>query len=196
MDIQPVVLEGERVRLEPLTRDHRPALSAVGLEGDVFKWFPVPVIDDAGMGEFIETALAGQRQGAVIPFATIEPRTGTAVGSTRFAAIDRVHRRAEIGWTWLARPWQRSGINVEAKYLMLRHAFEVWGLIRVEFKTDRLNKPSQVALERIGAREEGIFRNHMITPGGRVRDSVWYSVIDREWPDVKAALARRLAAGE
>mgnify|MGYP003394172745 FL=1 len=195
MDIRPLVLEGARARLEPLTRDHRAALSAVGLEGDVFKWFPTPVTDDAGMLAFIETALEGQRQGSVLPFATIDRKSGAAVGSTRFAAIDRVHKRAEIGWTWLARPWQRSGINLDTKYLMLRQAFEVWGMIRVEFKTDRLNVQSQTALAGIGAKLEGTFRNHIITSTGRVRDSVWYSVIDREWPAVKTELARRLAAG-
>jgi RimJ/RimL family protein N-acetyltransferase len=195
MDIQPVVLEGRRARLEPLTRDHRAALSAVGFEGNIFQWFPTPVVDDAGMLAFIELALEGQRQGSVLPFATVDRKSGAVVGSTRFAAIDRAHKRAEIGWTWIARPWQRSGINVESKYLLLRHAFEVWGMIRVEFKTDRLNVQSRTALARIGAREEGTFRNHMITSTGRVRDSVWYSIIDREWPAVKAGLARLIAAG-
>jgi N-acetyltransferase len=194
VDIRPLVLEGRLARLEPLTREHHAALSAVGLEGNVFQWFPTPVVDDAGMLAFIDTALEGQRQGAMLPFATIDRKSGTAVGSTRFAAIDRVHKRAEIGWTWIARPWQRGGINMDTKYLMLRQAFEVWGMIRVEFKTDRLNVQSQTALAGIGATQEGIFRNHMIIPGGRVRDSVWYSVIDREWPAVKADLARRLAA--
>ena len=194
MDIQPIVLEGKRVRLEPLAPEHHAALSAVGLEGNIFQWFTVPVADSAGMRAFIDIALEAQRHGSALPFAVVDRRSGAVVGSSRFGNIDRANRRAEIGWTWIARPWQRSGINDEMKYLMLCHAFEVWGAIRVEFKTDRLNEQSQAALVRLGAREEGTFRNHMITGAGRVRDSVWYSIIDREWPPVKAALERRLTA--
>lgn len=194
MEIQPIVLEGARLRLEPLALGHHAALWAAGAEGDIFRWFPVPVVDSAGMLAFIETALEMQRQGGALPFAAVDRRSGGVVGSSRFANIDRANRRAEIGWTWIARPFQRSGVNDEMKYLMLRHAFEAWGAIRVEFKTDRLNVQSQAALVRLGAREEGAFRNHMITGAGRVRDSVWYSIIDREWPTVKAVLERRLAA--
>jgi RimJ/RimL family protein N-acetyltransferase len=115
------------------------------------------------------------------------------VGSTRFANIDRENKHLEIGWTWIGKPWQRTAVNTEAKYLMLRHAFEELGCIRVEFKTDSLNQQSRNALLGIGAKEEGTFRNHMITQDGRYRHSVYFSVIDSEWPEVKRGLEERLA---
>jgi RimJ/RimL family protein N-acetyltransferase len=138
---------------------------------------------------YIETALAWQEQKTALPFAIIEKKSGTVVGSTRFANIDHANRRAEIGWTWIARPWQRSAINTEAKLLLLTHAFERMECIRVEFKTDSINEQSRNALLRIGAREEGILRNHMITPTGRVRHSVYYSIVADEWPAVKQKLS-------
>ncbi len=145
------------------------------------------------MRKYIETSLELQSRGVALPFATIERATGKVVGSTRFANIERDHRRLEIGWTWIARPWQRTPINTEAKYLMLRHAFETLSCIRVEFKTDSLNNQSQVALERIGAKQEGVFRNHMITSSGRIRHSVYSSITDSEWPLVKASLVEKLS---
>lgn len=127
-----------------------------------------------------------------MPFAIVELASGTVVGSTRYGNIDRANRRVEIGWTWIGRPWQRTAVNTESKYLLLRHAFETLGCIRVEFKTDALNERSRQALLRIGAKEEGIFRSHVVTSTGRIRDSVYFSIIDREWPAVKTRLEAML----
>jgi RimJ/RimL family protein N-acetyltransferase len=145
------------------------------------------------MQVYMEEAFAMQAQGTAIPFVTVEQASGRVAGSTRFANIDREHRRAEIGWTWVAAPWRRTVVNTEAKYLMLCHAFETWGCIRVELKTDALNARSRAAILRIGATEEGTFRNHMITESGRFRDTVYFSILDREWPDVKRRLEERLS---
>lgn len=180
------------MRLEPLSLAHLPRLVEIGLEGDIFRWFPQPVSTAEDMRLFIEAALEDQAAGRALPFATVDRALGLAVGSTRYGNIDRAHRRVEIGWTWLAPAWQRTAVNTEAKYLMLRHAFELWGCQRVEFKTDSLNEPSRLALARIGARQEGILRNHMVTSSGRLRHSVYFSVIREEWPGVKSALEARL----
>ena len=127
-----------------------------------------------------------------LPFATILKESGRAIGCSRYGNIDRHNRRVEISWTWIGRPWQRTAVNTEAKYLMLQHAFETLGCIRVELKTDALNERSRRAILRIGAKEEGTFRRHMITASGRVRDTVYFSIVDREWPEVKAGLEARL----
>ena len=146
------------------------------------------------MRTYVDGALKAQQDGTALPFATVEAASGRVVGSTRFMNIDQPNRHVEIGSTWISAPWQRSAINTEAKYLMLRHAFEVLECIRVELKTDSLNQKSRTAILRIGAKEEGIFRNHMVCYGGRIRHSAWYSVIDAEWPAVKAALESKLSA--
>ncbi|MGB2868110.1 MAG: GNAT family protein [Bacteroidota bacterium] len=145
------------------------------------------------MRQYIETALSERDAGKSLPFITIEKNSGKAVGSSRYGNIALEHRRLEIGWTWIAPEWQRTAVNTEAKLLMLTHAFEQLHCIRVEFKTDSLNERSQKALKRIGAKEEGIFRNHMITPGGRIRHSVYFSITDAEWPEVKRSLEAKLA---
>lgn len=186
-------LEGSFVRLEPLARSHLGGLAAAGLGTEVFRWFTVAPADPAGMAAFVEGAVADQAAGTALPFATVDRATGIIAGSTRFGAIDRTHRRAEIGWTWLGPRWQRTALNTEAKLLMLTQAFEAWGCIRVEFKTDIKNHQSQSALERLGARREGVFRNHYICWDGRIRDSVWYSIVDEEWPAVRDRLRARLA---
>jgi RimJ/RimL family protein N-acetyltransferase len=190
--IAPCVLEGRWVRLEPLTVDHVAGLAAVGLDPELWRWTTSGVLSLDDMRVYVQTALDWQRQGIAVPFATVERASGTVVGSTRFAAIDRVNRRVEIGWTWVAPAWQRTPINTEAKYLMLRHAFEAWGCIRVELKTNSLNAKSRAAILRIGAKEEGTFRNHMINDDGSTRHTVYYSVIDSEWPEVKAGLEAKL----
>jgi RimJ/RimL family protein N-acetyltransferase len=146
------------------------------------------------MVAFIETALREQEHGASLPFAIVEKATGCAIGSTRYGNIDRTHHRVEIGWTWVAREWQRTAVNTEAKYLLLKHAFETLGCMRVELKTDSLNERSRAAILRIGAREEGIFRNHIITASGRIRHTVYFSIIDSEWPAVKAGLEAKLTS--
>jgi len=192
MLIAPVVLEGQHVRLDPLRTDHVAALSEVGLDDDLWKWIPVSVRTADEMRDYVDTALNEQKSGSALPFVLIERATSRIIGSTRYANIERVHHRLEIGWTWVARAWQRTAINTEAKYLLLRHAFEMLKSIRVELKTDSLNERSRAAILRIGAREEGTFRNHMITASGRIRHTVYFSIVDTEWPDVKACLENRL----
>lgn len=192
--VMPVVLEGQHVRLEPLAKEHLAELARVGLDEELWRWIPVPVRTVEELAEYIETALEEQKRGVSLPFALIEKATGRAIGSTRYGNIDRTHHRVEIGWTWVAREWQRSAVNTEAKYLLLRHAFETLGCIRVELKTDSLNEKSRAAILRIGAKEEGIFRNHMITSSGRLRHSVYFSIVDSEWPAVKARIESLLNA--
>lgn len=194
MDIRPVVLEGRHVRLEPLTLAHHEALAAV-LDQTLLQWFPRPATNAAELREFIATALDEQRRNVSLPFVMMERATARVVGSTRFLNIDRENRHLEIGATWLGRAWQRTAINTEAKLLMMAHAFEALGAIRVEFKTDSLNTQSRAALARLGAVEEGYFRNHMITAGGRIRHSVWFSVVESDWPRIKRDLEGRLARG-
>lgn len=193
MIIEPVTLEGRHVRLEPLSLAHHAGLTEVGLDADLWTWIPAAVGTPEEMRDYIETALREQAAGTSLPFATIERATGRPIGSTRYGNIDRANRRVEIGWTWVARPWQHTAVNTEAKYLMLAHAFETLGCIRVELKTDSLNKRSRGAILRLGAKEEGTFRNHMITASGRVRHTAYYSIIDSEWPAVKAGLAEKLS---
>ncbi len=193
MLIEPVALEGEFIRLEPLTLAHHAGLCAVGLEEELWRWIPQPVRTPEEMRAYIETALAAQAAGTALPFATVEKAAGRAIGSTRYMAIDCTNRRVEIGSTWLGRAWQRTAANTEAKYLMLRHAFETWRSIRVELKTDSLNARSRAAILRLGAQEEGTLRNHMVTASGRLRHTVYFSIIDSEWPAVKAVLEKKLA---
>jgi len=192
MDIQPTTLDGRHVRLEPLSLDHLDDLTGVGLDERLWRWYPVPVHTGDDMRDYIEEALRAQQRGIAIPFATIEKGSGQAVGSTRFANIDTVNRRVEIGWTWITPDWQRTALNTEAKYLMLSHAFDTWGCARVELKTDAMNEPSRRAILRIGARKEGTLRKHMLMSGGRWRDSVYYSILDTEWPIVRAFLENKL----
>lgn len=192
MIVEPVTLEGKHVQLEPLLAAHHAALTEIGLDEDLWRWIPVPVRTPEEMSAYIDAALAEQARGVSLPFTIVEKSSGKPVGCTRYANIDRVHRRVEIGWTWVAKPWQRTPVNTEAKYLLLRHAFETLGCIRVELKTDSLNEKSRAAILRIGARQEGIFRNHMITASGRIRHTVYFSIVDNEWPAVKARFEQRL----
>lgn len=192
MDIKPVVLEGTYVRLEPLTLEHVPRLSEVGLDPDLWRWTPFLYSTPSDMREYVQIAMRAQEQGTALPFAMVDRSSGIVIGSTRFGSIDAVNLGVEIGWTWIARRWQRTPINTEAKYLMLKHAFEKFGCMRVQFKTDSLNTRSRAALVRIGAREEGVFRNHMITYSGRIRHTVYFSIIKSEWPLVKAQLEDKL----
>lgn len=193
MNLESVTLPGTHVRLEPLTLAHFPAICEVGLDESLWRWTPAQITSEDELQAYVETAIADRDRGVALPFVTIESATNTVVGSTRFGNIDTAHRRAEIGWTWINPRWQRTAINTEAKLLMLTHAFETWNCIRVELKTDSLNEKSRAAILRIGAREEGIFRNHMITASGRFRDSVYFSIIDSEWYSVKARLTEMLA---
>ncbi|HUU13046.1 MAG TPA: GNAT family protein [Terriglobia bacterium] len=192
MLIEPVTLEGNFIRLEPLSLEHHAGLCEAGLDEELWRWTTQPVRTPDEMRAYIQTALDEQARGVALPFAAIEKASGRVIGSTRYGNIDRANRRVEIGWTWLGLRWQRTAANTEAKYLMLRQAFETWDCIRVEFKTDSLNEKSRAALLRIGAKEEGTFRNHMITSTGRLRHSAYYSIIDSEWPAVKTRLEEKV----
>lgn len=186
----PVILDGERVRLEPLSMSHLEALCEVGLDPALWEKAIAPLQSEKDMRKYIHTALEWHVQGTALPFVIIDKPSGAIVGSTRYANIDQPNRRLEIGWTWVGRAWQRTYVNTEVKFLLLRHAFEELGCIRVEFKTDSLNSQSRSALTRIGAKEEGTLRNHMIVHDGRYRHSVYFSIIENEWPESK----RRLSA--
>ncbi len=188
----PTTLEGTHVRLEPLQESHHPSLCEVGLDPDLWTLIPTRVLDPDQMLNFIRLQLADQEKGTALPFATIDRASNKVVGNTRFMNIDLPNKRVEIGGTWIAKPWQRTAINTEAKYLMMRHAFETLGCNRVEWKTDALNTQSRNAILRLGAKQEGIFRQHIVTWNGRLRDSVYFSVIAPEWPDVKKALEAKI----
>ena len=195
MNVAPITLEGDIVRLEPLALRHVDDLEAVAFDPDLWRWVPSQVTNRVELEAYVDEALEEQARGLSLPFAVIEKRGGRAIGSTRYAAISRSDRRLEIGWTWYGRAWHRTGVNTESKLLLLRHAFETLGAIRVELKTDALNERSRNAILRLGAQQEGIFRNHRIIPGSeRIRDTAYFSVIDREWPAVRARLEEYLAA--
>ena len=185
MQIEPVILVNQHVRLEPLTEAHIAPLSEVGLDPELWCLIPYRVETPEAMEAYVGKAL---RTATDLPFATIERSSGRVVGSTRFMNIDTANRRVEIGATFLAPAWQRTVINTSAKYLMLRHAFETWNCHRVEFKTDFLNTKSRNAILRLGATQEGIFRQHIVTWSGRLRDSVYFSILDTEWPAIKLRL--------
>ncbi len=186
------VLTGRQVRLEPLSPSHLDGLCAIGLDAPLWQWTTNRIQDREEMRDYIETALDEQQRGVSLPFVTLLTATGQTVGSTRFANMDLKNRRVEIGWTWIGVPWQRTAVNTEAKYLMLCHAFETLGCQRVEFKTDALNSRSRQAILRLGAKEEGVLRRHMVTYSGRLRDTVYFSILDDEWPSVKARLQAKL----
>lgn len=189
-DPRPITLEGRHVRLEPLAPRHADALgAAAAADLEIWRYMPVRLFEDRdGASAWILATLKEARFGAVVPFATVERASGLAVGSTRIFDIHRADRGLEIGWTWIGRPWQRTPVNTESKYLLLRHAFEDLGAMRVQFKTDARNLQSQRALERIGAVREGVLRKQRVNWDGHIRDSVYYSILDDEWPRVKALL--------
>lgn len=196
MWIEPVTLEGRHIRLEPLAEAHAEALWAGSSEPALYRFTPYHLGSADDLRAFIATAAGAQARGEGLAFATIERATGLPVGSSSYLAAVAPHRRLEIGGTWVIPARQRSPINSEAKLLMLRHAFETLGCLRVEFKTDRLNERSRRALLRIGAVEEGTFRNHMVMPDGRRRDSVYFSIVADEWPAVQQRLQGLLAPPE
>ena len=192
--VPPVTLEGRAVRLEPLELSHGPDLAMVA-EPALFEHFNTVLRTPGDVDTYIREALEAAERGVERPFVIIEKSTGAPVGSTRYLDIQRKHRTLEIGSTWLARRVWRSRVNTECKYLLLRHAFEELKVMRVQLKTDRRNARSRAAIERIGARFEGILRHHMLVRGDVVRDSAYYSIIDSEWPEVKARLEQKLAWG-
>jgi RimJ/RimL family protein N-acetyltransferase len=187
-----VTLEGAIVRLEPLAPQHTPALAAIGGAPELWEFTMTRIAGYADAAAYVDAALLGAAQGTMLPFATVLQAEHRVIGSTRFANYDRDALRLEIGWTWIAPAWQRTGANVEAKLLMMTHAFEQLGCNRVEFKTDVLNQKSRHALLGIGAREEGVLREHCVLWHGRLRDTIYYSVLAREWPQVKQQLEQRL----
>ena len=194
--VLPLTLEGSVVRLEPVHREHAELFWEVAKNDleDIFRWIPYSMKTPEDFQRLIDKAFEEQERGESVVFATLERSSGRVIGSTRFMNIDRVNRRVEIGSTWIAPAWQRTAANTEAKYLMLRHAFEVWECMRVELKTDALNQKSRNAILRIGAQEEGTLRRHLLTWTGRVRDTVYFSILDHEWREVKARLEDRLSA--
>lgn len=189
MPLNPVLLEGRHIRLEPLSLEHLPGLLAVGLDPVLWKWTLNKINTPADLEAYVETALEEQRTGSSLPFATVLQSTGQVIGSTRFGNISLPNKRVEIGWTWIARPWQRTAANTEAKLLMLAHAFETLGMARVELKTNVLNEQSRRAMLRIGCVEEGILRQHAIADDGTTRDTIYYSILAAEWPVVRERLA-------
>jgi RimJ/RimL family protein N-acetyltransferase len=187
-------LEGAHVRLEPLRSEHAAMLWEIAKDHlhDLFQWIPYKLESLADFESFNARVLDEQQRGISVAFATFK-KPNQIVGTTRYMNMDLANRKVEIGSTWIARPWQRTIVNTEAKYLMLRHAFEVWKCVRVELKTDALNQRSRSAILRLGAKEEGTLRKHMIAWDGRLRDSVYFSILDTEWAEVKARLEAKLA---
>jgi len=185
-------LKGEHVTLEPLSRDHVPALKDAVRDGELWRLWYTSIPDPEGLPAYVDKALALREVGQAIPFA-VRDASGAVVGSTRFGNIEAEHRRVQIGWTWYAKRAQRTGLNTEAKALLLAHAFEVMGCGRVEFFTHAMNHASRAAIARLGAKEEGVLRNHMRMPDGSWRDTVVFSIIDGEWPAVRSHLRHLMA---
>lgn len=192
--VEPITLHGRHATLEPLEREHEEGMRAAAADGELWKlWFTnVPAPEN--VGGYIDQLLAQRDEGKALPFAVRNNASGRVVGGTRYLNIDAASRRLEIGGTWYAQSVQRSGINTECKLMLLTHAFETLDCIAVEFRTDWFNKRSQAAIERLGAKRDGVLRNHMIMPDGRIRDTVVYSVIRNEWPGVKTNLQHKLEA--
>lgn len=188
-------LEGRIVVLEPLTADHEEGLYSAARDMDWSWMFVDPAGSRADFHRLVAEALATAARGEQVPFATLSAETGAPIGSTRYLALRPEHRGLEIGWTWLTRSAWSTGANVEAKLLLLEHAFERLGCMRVEFKTDARNERSRSALAALPAEFEGVFRKHMLVGNDRdrLRDSAWYAIVDDDWPAVKANLERRLA---
>ena len=193
MTVQPITLTGQSIRLEPLRIDHVAALARAGLYPELWRLQPAPIATEDDMRGYVQTALADQQRSSSLPFVIVDAATSEVIGSTRYMDVTPQHFRLEIGATWLTPTHQRSRANTEAKLLLLGAAFESLGIKRVVFKTEALNEQSRKALVRIGAIEEGTFRQHPYTTSGRARDMVYFSILATEWPGVKAGLMARLA---
>lgn len=192
MNIEPITLSGRFIRMEPLSADHRAGLQAAAAHPEIWAW-TWPGADPEAVSTWVDGSRAAAEARRELPFTVFDAGTGAIAGSTRFMGIDPANRVVEIGNTWYAPAYQRTPVNTESKYLLLRHAFEVWDCIRVEFKTDANNAQSRAAIANVGAVEEGIRRHHLIVPGGRIRDSAMFSIIPSEWPGVKRRLEAKLA---
>jgi RimJ/RimL family protein N-acetyltransferase len=189
----PITLEGQYVRLEPLCEAHVPALALIGIDDRIWQYMVYgQVHSEDDIRKWVLNLLGGQAAGTDLPFAVIQLASGRVAGATRYLDIRPAYQGLEIGGTWYGSEFQRTVINTECKYLLLRYAFETLGTIRVQFKSDLRNERSLRAIERIGAKREGILRNHMILPDGGRRDSVFYSIIDSEWPGIKERLEEKL----
>lgn len=188
MDVKPVTLDGDRVRMEPMTGEHLDALVLAGGFDELWSLTAVTAAKRDDMKAYMDSALVDAASGTALPFVTIDKDSGRVIGSSRFGNIDGPNRKVEIGWTWITPAFQKTHVNSEAKLLMMTHAFEVWNCVRVELKTDVLNMKSRTAMLRIGATEEGILRKNQLAQGGRYRDSIYFSVLDTEWPAVKERL--------
>lgn len=196
MNLAAITLEGRHVRLAPMGLHHVDALWAAAQDPGTWEFSSAVIRSADECHKYVETALSWLSAGTAVPFVTMDRASNQVIGSTRFANIDRTHKRAEIGWTWINPKWWRTAINTEAKYLMLRHAFEEWKCMRVEFKTGHKNVRSQTAIERIGGVREGTLRKHMIQPDGSIRDSVYFSILDEEWAGVKRLLEQKLLSAQ
>lgn len=192
IEISPVILVGQHVRLEPLSLTHTQELIRAAADGELWTSAVTIIPTPEGMAAYIEAALQGQATGQELPFVIIRRQSGQVVGTTRFYNIKSADRAAAIGYTWLSSSAQRTAVNTECKLLLLSHAFEHWNCVRVELITDALNEQSRAAILRLGAKQEGILRNHMIMPNGRLRDSVCFSIIKGEWPEVRRGLLAKL----
>jgi len=193
MDVHPLTLTGRAARLEPLSEAHVPDLTVAGQDQSIWRFMPYGLIDsEERMRWLVRELLSRQARGTDLPFAVIHVESGKAVGMTRYMDIQPAHRGLEIGGTWYSPAYQRTAVNTECKYLLLKHAFEVLGCIRVQLKTDLRNEGSQRAIERLGAVREGVLRDHMIMPDGHIRSSVYYSLLAAEWPAVRARLEEKL----
>lgn len=190
--LQPVTLTGDIVRLEPMTLAHADALAAVGLHPELWRLQPEPVDTADDMRRYVERALAAAQAGSGLPFVIVQQSTGQIIGTTRYMDVALAHKRLEIGATWLTPSSHRSGANTEAKFLLLQHAFETIGIMRVVFKTELSNTQSRQAILRIGGVEEGVFRKHLIAQSGRARDMVYFAILAEDWPSAKARLLARL----
>jgi RimJ/RimL family protein N-acetyltransferase len=194
MDPRPVTLEGRFVRLEPLDLErHWDGLVAIAMEAALWRFTTAKIRTQGDLNRYLDNALEEQVRGRALPFATIHRESGRVAGCTRFGNLERAHRRVEIGWTWVGVEFQRTAVNTEAKYLMFKHAFEDWGFRRVELKTSSMNEKSKTAMRRLGLVEEGTLRKHMLNDDGGSRDTTYFSVVDDEWPAMKARLEGMLA---
>jgi RimJ/RimL family protein N-acetyltransferase len=193
--VDPVVLEGPRVRMEPLDLErHWEGLASIGVDPDLWRWTQAIIRSREDLRRYLDEAMREMGEHRSLPFATIDRASGRIAGCTRFSSIDIRGRQIEIGWTWVGRPYQRTHVNTEAKYLMMRHAFEVLGAAKVQLKTNVLNERSRNAMRRIGCVEEGVLRKSAVNDDGVWRDTIYFGVLDDEWPAVKARLEAMMAA--